>query len=144
MTHSLEIRRIGQADRHALFDLVKDFATSFAPDRDGFESGFRLLSDDQSVELWGAVSAGELVGYVLAFHHQTFFANGKITWIEELMVKEGSRRKGIGRALVAHIERRAGEENSKMVALATRRAERFYLAVGYEDSARYFRKKLQI
>ena len=37
-------------------------------------------------------------------------------------------------------ERRAAERGSRLVALATRRASAFYLGLGYEESATYFRK----
>jgi hypothetical protein len=40
------------------------------------------------------------------------------------------------------IEGKALERGSKLVALATRRASDFYKAIGYEESASYFKKTL--
>lgn len=40
------------------------------------------------------------------------------------------------------IEEKAIERGSKLVALATRRASDFYKAVGYDESATYFKKIL--
>ena len=45
-------------------------------------------------------------------------------------------------ALMAEFERWATERGAALVALATRRAAPFYLALGYEESATYFRKLL--
>jgi GNAT superfamily N-acetyltransferase len=70
------------------------------------------------------------------------YANGLVGWIEELMVDPGQRRGGIGRLLVSAAEEWIEAQDAVMVALATRRAEDFWLAVGYEESAVYFRKLL--
>jgi len=89
-----------------------------------------------------AERSGTLVGYLLGFDHFTFFANGRVSWVEEVEVHSSFRRKGIGRALMAGFEEWAASRGSRFVALATRRAARFYAALGYEESATYFRKPL--
>ena len=58
------------------------------------------------------------------------------------MVREDRRRKGVGEGLMNQFEQWAKTRGSKLVALATRRAAAFYLALGYEESASYFRKLL--
>ncbi|WP_169089177.1 GNAT family N-acetyltransferase [Paenibacillus sp. PL91] len=80
--------------------------------------------------------------YVLAFHHSTFYANGVISWVEELFVAEKYRRMKIGQKLMNLIERQALERGSRLVALATRRASDFYKSIGYDESATYFKKPL--
>lgn len=139
---SLIIRPMTPADGDAVFGLAARFATSFAPQRDAFDaSAARLLADDSA---WLAVAEldGAPVGYCLGFEHATFFANGPVGWVEEIMVDESLRGQGIGRALMAAFEAWAAGRGAKMVALATRRAAPFYLALGYEESATYFRKLL--
>jgi GNAT superfamily N-acetyltransferase len=61
--------------------------------------------------------------------------------VEELMVREDCRRNGLGRELMSAFERWAMERHSRLITLATRRAAPFYTAIGYEQSAVYFRKK---
>ena len=78
----------------------------------------------------------------LGFDHDTFFANGRVAWVEEIMVDEDVRGRGVGKALMQAFEAWARGRDLKLVALATRRAGQFYLALGYEDSATYFRKML--
>ena len=52
------------------------------------------------------------------------------------------RGRGIGRALMSGFEQWAAVRDCALVALATRRAAPFYRALGYEESAVYFRKIL--
>ena len=72
----------------------------------------------------------------------TFFANGRAAWVGEIMVGEAHRRLGIGRHLIEAFEGWAKKDDAKMIALATRRAAAFYVALGYEESEAYFRKRL--
>ena len=58
------------------------------------------------------------------------------------MVDESCRRQGIGEALMCEFEGWARSRECRLVALATRRAAAFYGAIGYEESAVYFRKVL--
>jgi len=88
------------------------------------------------------VQDGDCIGYLLGFCHLTFFANGPVGWVEEVMVRDEHRGRGIGRDLMSAFERWAAARECSMVALATRRAAPFYLALGYEESAAYLRKVL--
>ncbi len=58
------------------------------------------------------------------------------------MVAERSRRLGVGRALMASFEEWAKGRGAVLVGLATRRAAPFYDALGYEQSATFFRRIL--
>jgi GNAT superfamily N-acetyltransferase len=75
--------------------------------------------------------------------HYTLFANGRVAWVEEIMVRADMRGQGIGRALMEAFEAWARSRSSRLVALATRRAAPFYAALDYEESAIYFRKLLR-
>ena len=90
----------------------------------------------------GAEGGGEVVGYLLATSHPAFHANGLVAWVEEVMVAEPARGAGVGRQLMAAAEAWACRRGARYVALATRRAAPFYRALGYEDSALYFKKPL--
>ncbi len=57
-------------------------------------------------------------------------------------MRDQDRGRGIGRILMDAFERWAATEGCALVALATRRAGPFYRALGYEESATYFRKVL--
>jgi GNAT superfamily N-acetyltransferase len=81
-------------------------------------------------------------GYLLGFRHLTFYANGPVGWVEEVVVRDQDRGRGIGRVLMDAFEQWAAAEACTLIALATRRAAPFYRALGYEESAAYFRKVL--
>jgi GNAT superfamily N-acetyltransferase len=137
-----EIRGAMEADVGDLFPIVVEFATSFVPERPAFQKAFQRLQGDDHARLLVADHDGVPVGYLLGFDHPTFFANGPVAWVEEVVVRSSWRRKGIGRALMARFEEWAASRGAKLVALATRRAPEFYRALGYADSATYFRKLL--
>ncbi len=134
------IRSARVDDETPLFHLTVNLATSFVPERNSFNITFRELLTAEDVCIAVAEIDDELVGYVLGFDHLTFFANGRVSWVEEILVKEGHRRDKVGSELMAHFEHWATERNSKLVALATRRASKFYNALGYEESATYYRR----
>lgn len=139
---SCAIRRATSADADQLFALVEQFATSFCPQREDFDLCIRELEGDPSAWLAVAECRGIIVGYCLGFDHFAFFANGRVAWVEEIMVRPAQRRQGIGAQLMAAFEDWARFRRARLVALATRRAAPFYMALGYEESAAYFRKRL--
>jgi GNAT superfamily N-acetyltransferase len=124
------VREATVEDLESLFPLARDFATSFIPVRDSFDQAARSILIDDAAWLGVAEHAGTLVGYCLGFEHLTFYANGRVSWIEEVMVAEAHRRHGIGRCLISAFEKRARTRGSKLIALATRRAQPFYEAIG--------------
>ena len=136
------IRPAHSADRNAILQLATEFATSFAVSEPAFSAAFAAVVNAPEVHLAVADVDGQLVGYVLAFRHPTFFANGPVAWVEELMVDQRYRRQGLGQQLMASVEDWASGAGCRLVALATRRAAAFYSAIGYAESATYFRKLL--
>lgn len=134
------IRNAMPGDREQVFTLARDFATSFRPEREAFTDVYARLLEQEDALVLVAEESGQVLGYLLGFDHWTFFANGRVSWVEEVMVQEEQRRKRIGAALLARFEEWAEARQSRLVALATRRAAQFYLAIGYEESATYFRR----
>jgi GNAT superfamily N-acetyltransferase len=65
-----------------------------------------------------------------------------VAWVEEVYVRDQDRGSGAGRILMSAFEQWAAARDCALVALATRRAAPFYRALGYEESAVYFRKLL--
>ena len=136
------IRRAVLSDREGIFPLVKDFATSFKPGKKAFDFSFDRIVNDQSACLLIAEMDNRIIGYCLGFDHFTFYANGRVSWVEEIMVIEDYRKGNIGREMMNQFEDWSRSRNSKLVGLATRRAAPFYEALDYENSAVFFRKLL--
>jgi len=136
------IRTAVAADAGAVLSLARLLATSFALDEGAFHRSYSALLAEAGARLLVAESGTQIVGYLLGFDHDTFFANGRVAWVEEIMVEESYRRQGIGESLMRELEAWARSRECRLVALATRRAAAFYHAIGYEESAVYFRKLL--
>ena len=136
------IRKATADDTDAVFCLAEEFATSFVPERTAFEIALADIIASDGANLSVAAVNGDVVGYCLGFDHHTFYANGRVAWVEEITVKEALRRKGVGKALMKNFEEWSRKRGSKLVALATRRAASFHGGIGYEESATFFRKLL--
>jgi GNAT superfamily N-acetyltransferase len=138
----VEVRTATGDDRDELLELAQAFATTFAVEPSSFDQSLADVRSHPDSGLFVAPTSGRIVGYVLVSVHPTLYANGPVAWIEELMVRDASRRTGVGEQLVRAAEEWATDRGARMVALATRRAEEFWQAVGYEPSATYLRRLL--
>jgi GNAT superfamily N-acetyltransferase len=134
------IRFPSPADADAVLRLASELATSFAVREQSFRQAFGQLLSDRSACVRVAELGGVVIGYVLGFEHLTFYANGRVAWVEELMVAEAHRRQRVGKRLMDALTDWAAGQGCRMVGLATRRAADFYAALGYDASATYFRK----
>jgi GNAT superfamily N-acetyltransferase len=135
-----EIRHAGPGDADGVAALAAELAQSFAFSHEKFQASFPALLAEDGACLLLAVNGPDPVGYLLGFRHLTFYANGPVGWVEEIVVRGHDRGQGIGRALMGEFEQWADTQGCALVALATRRAAPFYRALGYEESATYFRK----
>jgi GNAT superfamily N-acetyltransferase len=137
-----QVRPAADGDIDAVAALAAQLAMSFEFSPQRFAVTYPALLAADGARLLLAVDDGESVGYLLGFRHLTFYANGPVGWVEEVAVRDGERGKGVGRALMGAFEEWAAAGGCALVALATRRAAPFYLHLGYEESAAYFRKVL--
>ncbi len=104
------------SDADAVFVLARDMAMSFVPERSEFDNAFKDNLARDHVRVSVAEIGDEVVGYLLGVDHYTFYANGRVSWVEEVAVQPQLRRKGIGRALMEDFERWARGRGSKLVA----------------------------
>ena len=134
------VRDASADDEDGVAALAADLAMSFTFSAEKFRVSYPVLLAEEGACLLVAVNGHEHVGYLLGFCHLTFYANGPVAWVEEIAVREQDRGRGIGRALMSEFEQWATAQGCALIALATRRAAPFYRALGYEESATYFRK----
>lgn len=137
------IRRAFTRDVESVWRLANEFVTSFKIEESIFRVSFEALTKDENALVAVAEFESEVVGYVLALRHQTFYANGAVVWVAEIAVDARLRRRGFGKALMRKVELWALEYNCQLVTLATRRAEDFYAALGYQASATYLCKVIR-
>jgi len=143
MSDHLEIRRAKLADELALFALVRQFPGAAVPSSELFATSLRLKLKDNDALVAVADLDGRLVGYIAGDAHETFYAGGKIAWVDEILVLESERRQGIGRALMMEFENWAAGGRCRMVGLATDAAASFYEELGFESGAGYFKRYLK-
>ena len=127
------IRLAQHHDAAAVLALAKPFATSFVVEEQAFYGAFTEVLASPQAHLAVAIVEPQLVGYILGFDHTTFFANGRVSWVEEIMVHADFRQQGIGALLMQEFEAWAMARASKLVGLATRRAAPFYRALGTKN-----------
>jgi GNAT superfamily N-acetyltransferase len=137
-----QIRQAEFGDVDEVARLAAELGMSFEFSPASFRENYPALLAQDGACLLLAVSGHESIGYLLGFRHLTFYANGPVGWVEEVVVRDEDRGQGIGRVLMDAFEQWAAAQGCALVALATRRAAPFYLALGYEESATYFRKVL--
>jgi GNAT superfamily N-acetyltransferase len=137
-----QVRPAVPGDLEDVAALAAGLALSFAFRQEAFRASYPCLLADPGACLLVAAGRDGALGYLLGFGHLTFYANGPVAWVEEVAVRAGERGRGAGRALMSAFEGWAAGRGCALVAAATRRAAPFYRAVGYEESAAYFRKVL--
>jgi GNAT superfamily N-acetyltransferase len=137
-----QVRRAGAGDADGVAGLAAELAQSFPFSREKFRANYPALLAADDACLLLAVNGHEHLGYLLGFRHLTFYANGPVAWVEEIVVRGHDRGQGIGRALMSAFEEWAAVQGCALIALATRRAAPFYRTLGYAESATYFRKVL--
>ncbi|MCT9929340.1 GNAT family N-acetyltransferase [Planotetraspora sp. A-T 1434] len=140
----LQLRKAEKSDADEIFGLAREFALTFRPERAAFDAAFPQLLENEDALLLVATVEGTVRGYLLGFTHLTLFANGRVAWVEEAIIENAYRRHGIGRMLLEEFETWARSRDAGYVALATRRAAEFYRALGYDVSATYYRKLLDV
>lgn len=137
------IRKARSDDVLHLLPLVQEFVTSFELDPRSYQATYRRVLHNDSACALVAEHRGQIVGYLLGFIHDTFYANGQVAWVEEIMVHAEHRRAGLGTSLMRCFESWCEDRGAMLSALATRRASDFYEAIGYKASATYLRRVLQ-
>ena len=143
MSGMQQIRRAKLADELALFALVRQFPTPTLPSNELFARALRLKLKDHDAFIAVAELDGTLVGYIAGDAHETFYAGGKIAWVDEILVVASERRRGIGRALMAEFENWAAGGRCRLVGLATDAAASFYEELGFEPGDGYFKRYLK-
>jgi ribosomal protein S18 acetylase RimI-like enzyme len=140
---SIAVRHATGSDAAAVADLARLLAQSFPFSRKRFDASYAALLNTGDACLLLAVDGDTALGYLLGSVHTTFYANGPVANVAEILVRAEFRGRGIGRTLMDEFERWAVSRDCGLVTLATRRAAAFYAALGYEESAAYLRKVLR-
>lgn len=125
-----------------MFSLLAQLGEQYTPDRPVFDGAFvdSLQQADDHI-LFVAEDDGAVVGYALATIARLFYTNGDSAQLQELVVDEGSRGRGIGSLLVAEIERECLDRGVRQLTVATLRSAAFYERLDYRSTADFLKKR---
>jgi len=110
---------------------------------------FEKLQKSNTHILLSAVENGELIGSVMGIICEDLYGKCEpFMVIENMIVDEKYRRKGVGRAVIQEIEKQAMDLNCTLIILVTETnrddACSFYASLGYDpDTHKGFKKKLK-
>ena len=138
----IRIRAPESTDSAGFIELVKSFPTSFPSSTEKLTEILLRRLNDSAAYTYVAEDEHGLVGYVSGYRHVAFYAGGDTAWVDEILISESYRGRGIGGLLMAAFERRAAEDGCKLVGLATAGAGPFYAKRGYATKAGYYKKYL--
>jgi len=112
------------------------------------EMRMERIATDERYRAFVAVRHGKVCGMIGTFAYYSFVHNDPCGRIVALVVRKDSRRLGVGRRLVAAVEKdfvRRGIERVALDARLTRNdAQKFYESLGYERNGWRFVKQLTV
>ena len=105
------------------------------PVPDDFAEALRVAVETGELEVLAARAEGRVAGVVLLAYRLSVSAAGQFASIEDLYVRPGARRQGIGRALLEAVEKRCASRGVSYVEAEVEddQAAAFYSALGYKE-----------
>lgn len=137
------VRPATHEDEEPVFRLAAQLSPKFVVERAAFSVVFAQLIEAEDVYLHVADSSEAVIAYLLGWTRLAFYSNGPVSWVQEIVVHPEHRRLRVGKLLMAHFESWSADRGARLVSLATRGASDFYLALGYRESATYYKKPIQ-
>ncbi len=142
----MEIRDCKESD----FDMVLPLLRQLWPDKliemETQRRVFALALREPGMRYICAEDAGAIVGFLSLTSRESLYRQGRLAYLDEIVVEEGRRGKGVGTALLGRAEELAREAGCNCLELdsAFHRtdAHRFYEREGYTKTGNTFEKEL--
>lgn len=136
----MEIITLNENYFEEIYELSVQLSDKFKIDKSILRDSLQSIIGDKNAVLIGIIECGKLIGYLSGYIHTAIYANGKVTWIDEIVIDKNYRRSGYGKALITEFENIVRQCSVKLVSLSTRGVPQFYEKLGYEGGAIYFKK----
>ena len=138
----MTIRRIEIDDFAELYNLLTELMTKGHLDRPHLESAFRDIIGEPTVRIGVFDDGQELLGMITVSVHHTLHHFGRVALIDEMIVTEKARRRGVGKDLVDWAKSQAKEMGASTVELHSaefrENARSFYESLGFDHKGSVF------
>ncbi len=143
----VSIRHAEESDEASVYELVTALM-AVSLDRKSFHEVFALNLHDDNVLYYVAERDGCVIGFASLHIEPQLHHAGLVGEIQELIVHETVRDKGIGAKLVSRLELEAEKRGCVSIEVTTKNfrvdAQRFYEQVGFKRTHVNFTKKTYI
>lgn len=129
MAEEFKIRPARRGDREAIAGLLRELGY---PDAADSNTMFWVLNHPEIDVFIAADNLDRAVGFVSLSHRPQLRLRGRIATIDELVISQAWRNKGVGTKLLAAAVARAKALSAKRVELATHRPRQAYRRSFYE------------
>jgi PhnO protein len=118
--NSLQIRPINENDYQAVYRLYRQLigTGSIAPEND-FTRIFQSLLKAMDREAFVATVHSHVIGFVTLYYLDVLHYNGLVASIQELVVTEEFRGRGVGKALIEFVREKVKEKHCHGLEVAT-------------------------
>jgi GNAT superfamily N-acetyltransferase len=144
----MQVRPVAEGDFRAVCDLLAELGRPAVGPGTASACLHTFASDleDPGADHLLALDDDKPVGFCSLHYRRRLNHPTEEAWIPDLIVTEGARGTGVGRALLAEAERRSRERGCHLLTLesghARTRAHAVYLAAGMADTGKQFGKRL--
>jgi GNAT superfamily N-acetyltransferase len=142
----MDIRECREDD----FDMVLPLLRQLWPDKllemEALRRVFARALQEKDVRYICAEIDGVIVGFFSLTQRESLYRQGRLAYLDEMVVEEGHRSKGVGAALLRHAEQLAREAGCNGLSMDSafhrEGAHRFYEREGYVKTGVIFEKAL--
>lgn len=141
----MAIRICTKEDVNDVYELICEMKGE-RHDFEKFKTAYEALYEEQRYTFFLYELEGNVVGFLSIIIDYILYRADKVAVIEELMVSEKARGKGIGKALLEYATNYAKEKRCVLLELSSgfsrEFAHQFYERQGFEKAGYHFRKRL--
>lgn len=142
----LEIRSCSLSDFSDVVRLFRQLWPDIEPDVNALQTVYADALSSPVQKLIVGTMDEKVVGFCSLTIKNNFWQAGRLGNVDELVVDEHYRGKGIGKELMRHIQQLASDHQCKRVELDSsfhrQEAHRFYESIGFKRRAYLFTKEL--
>lgn len=143
----INFKLANQSDPEILVELIREFyEVEHLPfDNNTIRAVEKLLKDDSLGRIWLIQDSKNVIGYVVLTFGYSLEFHGRDAFIDELYIREGYRRQGVGAHTLQFVEDVCPSLEIEALHLEVDRkntaAQSLYRKVGFEDHDRYLMTK---